>query len=545
MDHNHNHDHDHNSCCDDNHNHNRTSNNNNNHNNNNNNHTGCCDHTNDEHEHVHDHDHQDKVKSDANDYSRFNDIDDSDDEIDKKTDDNKIKLPLEECIIQATSLKENGNDLIKNGNYSEAKEKYEKGIKLLDDHKNITSDIVINCLTSLHSNNAMACLKVGNYKNAIESSNFVLKHDQNNVKALFRRGSAYLQQHSFDEAKSDFTKVLEIDQQNTAAKKELASLVKLRKEYKEKEKSSFSGLFDKKSLYVDKEVERLKKIKREEEEKEKEIDLWTQSKLERRKIGLEEQTFEEWKKEKEDLEKKEKEEQEKIAEEKRRQESPKKEVKKVVKKEKEEDNDFDEEDEKILKEAASMKGYKIVDGKKTTYFNNELDQKTKQLIGDIAPKKLDSFEAPPVSSPSVVGSVWNQAGTFEEKDMTSYAIDKIKKDVDKTVVELEELVGTITTIIKSEGEASIVISRGKKRYLYDIKLTLKFEITSSNSEFKKIKGEMDIDDISPDSITDNSIDIKIKTKENSAEDNINAVIKNLKQAVINKITQFHSEFSRL
>jgi tetratricopeptide (TPR) repeat protein len=186
---NHNHDHDHNNgCCDNN---DDNVNNNQDHN----------------HNHNHDHTNEDKIKSDANDYSRFNDIDDSDDELDKKVlnDDDKIKLPLEECLVQATSLKENGNDHIKNGNYNDAREKYEQAIKLLDDHKNVSSEMVINCLSSLHANNAMACLKVGNYKNAIESSNFVLKHDQNNVKALFRRGSAYLQQHSFDEAKTKKT----------------------------------------------------------------------------------------------------------------------------------------------------------------------------------------------------------------------------------------------------------------------------------------------------------------------------------------------------
>ena len=39
----------------------------------------------------------------------------------------------------------------------------------------------------------------------------------------------------------------------------------------------------------------------------------------------------------------------------------------------------------------SMRGYKTTaDGRKTTFFNNELDEKTKELIGDITPKAIDS-----------------------------------------------------------------------------------------------------------------------------------------------------------
>ena len=121
-------------------------------------------------------------------------------------------------------------------------------------------------------------------------------------------------------------------------------------------------------------------------------------------------------------------------------------------------DDFDEEDAKIL-EAGSMKGYKIVDGKKTTYFNNELDQKTKQLIGDIAPKKLEVVEAPPASSP-VVGSVWNQAGTFEEKDISTYATDNIKEAVSTAEAIIHADKAIVIKVSKSEGEASIIISRG-------------------------------------------------------------------------------------
>lgn len=42
------------------------------------------------------------------------------------------------------------------------------------------------------------------------------------------------------------------------------------------------------------------------------------------------------------------------------------------------------------KSSEVLRGYKTTsDGRKTTFFNNELDEKTKELIGDITPKAID------------------------------------------------------------------------------------------------------------------------------------------------------------
>ncbi|CAN0519516.1 unnamed protein product, partial [Ectocarpus sp. 8 AP-2014] len=71
-----------------------------------------------------------------------------------------------------------------------------------------------------------------------------------------------------------------------------------------------------------------------------------------------------------------------------------------------------------------MKGYKITaDGKKTTYFNNDLTEEAKALIGDIAPKKLEPATAAVQDSTSGGGneaSAWNKAGTWESRDMTRF-----------------------------------------------------------------------------------------------------------------------------
>jgi tetratricopeptide (TPR) repeat protein len=65
-----------------------------------------------------------------------------------------------------------------------------------------------------------------------------------------------------------------------------------------------------------------------------------------------------------------------------------------------------------------VRGYKRTsDGRVTTFFNNELDETTKSLIGNIAPKKIDVPATVAVSAaPAANGvSVWNSAGKLGVK----------------------------------------------------------------------------------------------------------------------------------
>lgn len=67
--------------------------------------------------------------------------------------------------------------------------------------------------------------------------------------------------------------------------------------------------------------------------------------------------------------------------------------------------------------SVNLRGYKLTsDGRKTTFFNNELDEKTKALIGNIAPKKLDPSSSSGPAPITAGASAWNSAGTFESVD---------------------------------------------------------------------------------------------------------------------------------
>jgi tetratricopeptide (TPR) repeat protein len=238
-------------------------------------------------------------KVDANDYSKFDKIDDVDEE-DLKTDEAPAVSPAE-VLSCANALKDAGNESFKKGDYAAAMSSYDMGIETLSKHRDLSEAQAL--LISLYSNNAMVQLKLEDYTKAASSASEVLSIEPANVKALFRRGVANHNLGKLDEAKFDLACTLDNDPQNGAAAKELAEVVKKMKELKLKEKAAFSGMF-KKSMYEDREKERQDKLKREEEEKQRLQDEWTQSKLVRRDKGLEEQTFDDWKKERDEAEKK-------------------------------------------------------------------------------------------------------------------------------------------------------------------------------------------------------------------------------------------------
>jgi hypothetical protein len=307
-------------------------------------------------------------------------------------------------------------------------DRYSEGIDVLKNFLEIEEAKSI--LVSLHGNNAMVLIKLEDWMKAAVSASAVLKVEKNNVKALFRRGVAYHHSGSLEQAKVDLVRVLELDVTNAAANKELIELNKTIKVHKQKEKESFKGMFNK-TMYQDREVERLAKMKREELDRQQEQDEWTQSKLARREINLDEQSFDDWKKEKEEDKKSAKE-----REEKDRKENP---VKNSIPKAPpskpkdmtpEEEEEYDEEDSKILAET-KKKGY--------CYFKNEQSSELKALIGDITPKAYvapsDGHASTDLSksvedqnepeSEAMKVSSWNHAGTWEEKDMSQFAKDRL------------------------------------------------------------------------------------------------------------------------
>jgi len=156
-----------------------------------------------------------------------------------------------------------------------------------------------------------------------------------------------------------------------------------------------------------------------------------------------------------------------------------------------------------------VRGYKIrSDGKKTSYFDREITDDAKQLIGDIAPKKLDpnatgdTNDNAPKPIPATEGaSAWNTAGTWEEKDVTPWA----KETLTAALLTAEYILpdgspspgahAVVSKVSKLEGHASYATVRGKKRYIYEFALTLSWVLTLGDDHTQTCHGEMTFPDI--------------------------------------------------
>ncbi|KAF9591823.1 hypothetical protein IFM89_008473 [Coptis chinensis] len=159
-------------------------------------------------------------------------------------------LNFENIMEEAEKIKSTGNRLFKEEKFVLAKAKYEKVLREYN-HVNPQDDeegkIFLNSRNSLHLNVAACYLKMGECKKSVEACNKVLDSSPVHVKALYRRGMAYMSAGDFDEARNDFEKMITVGK--SSEPDATAALLKLKQkeqEVEKKAKKQFKGLFDKK-----------------------------------------------------------------------------------------------------------------------------------------------------------------------------------------------------------------------------------------------------------------------------------------------------------
>lgn len=123
----------------------------------------------------------------------------------------------DEKLKSIPDIKEKGNILFKEKNYNAACEMYAKGIGILEqlmlgEKPNEEEWLALNQLkTPLLLNYAQCKLIQEEYYAVIEHCTTVLKHNPDNVKALYKRGKAYIGVWNEEEAIKDLTRVVELD----------------------------------------------------------------------------------------------------------------------------------------------------------------------------------------------------------------------------------------------------------------------------------------------------------------------------------------------
>uniref|UniRef100_A0A182MQI9 Tetratricopeptide repeat protein 1 n=1 Tax=Anopheles culicifacies TaxID=139723 RepID=A0A182MQI9_9DIPT len=112
---------------------------------------------------------------------------------------------------KADELKQQGNELFKQGEHLQSLELYTQALRLCPlDHKEARA--------ILYANRAAAKSKLDRKKTALDDCTKALEYNPNYVKALLRRANLYEETDKLDESLEDYRKVLELDPGNSEAR---------------------------------------------------------------------------------------------------------------------------------------------------------------------------------------------------------------------------------------------------------------------------------------------------------------------------------------
>ncbi|PSR85238.1 Activator of Hsp90 ATPase [Actinidia chinensis var. chinensis] len=149
--------------------------------------------------------------------------------------------------------------------------------------------------------------------------------------------------------------------------------------------------------------------------------------------------------------------------------------------------------------------------------------------------------------PTHLGSLWNRAGTWEEKNLNKWASDRIKELL-ISVGSLEFYSGgraEITEVSKCVGDAFLVTVRNKKRvgYTYELTLKVKGEWLIGNGR-KNVKGYIDIPEFSIGELDDLQFEVRLNDEKDLGHQDKLKISQDLKlflQPVREKLLQLEQE----
>ena len=114
-----------------------------------------------------------------------------------------------------------------------------------------------------------------------------------------------------------------------------------------------------------------------------------------------------------------------------------------------------------------------------------------------------------------VGSVWNQAGTWEEKVLSAWAVGRVKALMPGVEpVEFEGGTARVTEVTSCSGDASIVMVRQRKRVGYSFEIEMQYAMDVRQGEdWKAIEGKMKVPEACYGELDDLQLEVTV-----SAED---------------------------
>ncbi|XP_060189682.1 uncharacterized protein LOC132618680 [Lycium barbarum] len=152
--------------------------------------------------------------------------------------------------------------------------------------------------------------------------------------------------------------------------------------------------------------------------------------------------------------------------------------------------------------------------------------------------------------PTHLGSVWNQAGTWEEKSVNKWANDRIKELL--ISVGSQEFSGgraEVAEVARCSGDAFLVIVQNKKCVGYTYELTIKVEGEwLVGTEKEVVKGHLDIPKFSFGELDDLQIEVKLNEDEDLEQQDKHRIKQHMNfflQPLREKLLQFEKELKEL
>jgi len=170
-------------------------------------------------------------------------------------------------------------------------------------------------------------------------------------------------------------------------------------------------------------------------------------------------------------------------------------------------------------EESGMRGYKkTADGRTTSYFHTDISDEAKRLIAEQGfgkPQKLENPQEVEQANVKGGGSQWNQAGTYEEKGMTKWIEEQLHSKVAGVNFPIPAGFGDLpggvircSSVGSIKGDASISVSRGKRRHLLDMSFDVNFEAKFGATSDVTGKGQLSFSEVNPDG-DDPEVEMKV------------------------------------
>ncbi|KAL4205224.1 hypothetical protein AMTRI_Chr01g113470 [Amborella trichopoda] len=188
----------------------------------------------------------------------------------------------------------------------------------------------------------------------------------------------------------------------------------------------------------------------------------------------------------------------------------------------------------------------VAEGGKQASYTYWVRQVTEDAAPLPVPHKLTAEDISKQTQPTTLGSLWNQAGTWEEKNLNTWASNRIKELL-SSLDSLEFSGGKagISDVTKCSGDAFLVTVRNKKRVGYSYEVTLKFKGEWLIQEHKKeFKGHIDIPEFSFGELEDLQMVVRLNDEKGLNEADELRVQKDLRLFLLpirNKLFQFEQE----